>query len=552
MNESAFNQPRGRFSPREIGIESAVVLAIAAATWARWPLVEHAEAHLDSDLAVDGLTLLEWLQGHWRWHFPGTPRIGILPLSLCLPQTLWGGLNAASLVSGGLVAYALVVLSTFVLARRAFGDRAAVWGLVPLAFSSNGAVWLSGRLTGGHLLSVAWHAWAFAMLHACLSRGGARRGALLGIWVGLGLYVDAMFIFSIFGIAAATFLWSLRTGLSRAGLSAVCAFLLGTAAGFAPSWIGARVDPRDDYPDQFAPTFNPELLWGHTGILVYECLPRLICGRLLPGLHTEPSPRAVGNFVSPFDSRPESIAAPTFCGTSLALFLVGLTFVTIDPDGKRLPKSEKASREAVRAGIVVASAGTVVAFVVNLHIYNSDNYRYLVYLLVPWSLGFGLTMEWLTRRGLFPAALVLAAALAALSTIEETRWLEGLGWSRKTTGGERVSRATVESRIRTWLDEHPSVDYIVSDYWLVYRSAFLTRGKIKGRPYGGPNRFPEWGDGGDRPGRRVLILIPLPRGRPPFEGSTARKAALEAGGKLLDRIGGAAVYSWPAKPKPKR
>ena len=46
----------------------------SASRWSSTPTI-----HLDSDLAVDGLTLLEATRGHWRWHYPGTPYMGIAP-----------------------------------------------------------------------------------------------------------------------------------------------------------------------------------------------------------------------------------------------------------------------------------------------------------------------------------------------------------------------------------------------------------------------------------------------------------------------------------------
>ena len=176
------------------------------------------------------------------------------------------------------------------LGRMAFGDRVALWGLVPLAFSSNGVVWLSSRLTGGHLLAVAWHATAFAPFHSCLSRGGWKRGALLGFWSGLGLYVDAMFMFTWIGLISAAAWSAFRNGLNKRGLTASAAFVAASALGFAPAWIAARRHLRDDYPAQFSPTTNPELWWGHAKILALECVPRLISGRLLPDLSTEPDP----------------------------------------------------------------------------------------------------------------------------------------------------------------------------------------------------------------------------------------------------------------------
>ena len=129
----------------------------------RVPLIVNAEDHLDSDLAVDGLTLLDAVHGHWRWHYPGTPYMGITPMLFSYPQALVWGANAITLVSGGTVIWVLVVTSTFWLAWRTFGPEVAGWAIVPLVFSSLGTIWLSGRITGGHLLTwsgTTWHSWA--------------------------------------------------------------------------------------------------------------------------------------------------------------------------------------------------------------------------------------------------------------------------------------------------------------------------------------------------------------------------------------------------------
>ena len=98
----------------------------------RVPLVLNADDHLDSDLAVDGLTLLDAVQGHWRWHYPGTPYMGILPMLTSYPQALVWGANPITLVSGGTIIWLLVVVATFWLACQGvrarggrLGDRAA-------------------------------------------------------------------------------------------------------------------------------------------------------------------------------------------------------------------------------------------------------------------------------------------------------------------------------------------------------------------------------------------------------------------------------------------
>ena len=102
-----------------------VVLGLGLAWTAliRVPLVLNAEDHLDSDLAVDGLTLLDAVHGHWRWHYPGTPYMGILPMLSSYPQALVWGANPITLVSGGTVIWLLVVASTFWLAARRTGLR---------------------------------------------------------------------------------------------------------------------------------------------------------------------------------------------------------------------------------------------------------------------------------------------------------------------------------------------------------------------------------------------------------------------------------------------
>ena len=166
----------------------------------RVPLILNAEDHLDSDLAVDGLTLLDAVHGHWRWHYPGTPYMGILPMLSSYPQALVWGANPITLVSGGTVIWVWSSSPPSGWRGRAFGPEVAGWAIVPLVFSSLGTIWLSGRITGGHLLTLVWHTVAFVGLHACLARGGWRRAAALGLWCGLGLYLDAMFLFTLVGV----------------------------------------------------------------------------------------------------------------------------------------------------------------------------------------------------------------------------------------------------------------------------------------------------------------------------------------------------------------
>ena len=79
----------------------------------------------------------------------------------------------------------------------------------------------------------------------------------------------------------------------------------------------------------------------------------------------------------------------------MAAFLVGAL------SGWRAIRLDARSRRAtaVSRGTLRSALLIVAAFLVNRNIYNSDNYRYLIFLLTPWALGFGLVMSDLTRRG---------------------------------------------------------------------------------------------------------------------------------------------------------
>ena len=246
----------------------------------RVPLVLNAEDHLDSDLAVDGLTLLDAVHGHWRWHYPGTPYMGILPMLSSYPQALVWGANPITLVSGGRSSGYWSWPRRSGWRGRAFGLEVAGWAIVPLVFSSLGTIWLSGRITGGHLLTLVWHTVAFVGLYACLTRAAGRGAAALGLWCGLGLYLDAMFLFTLAGLVPAAMLAWLSTGRSesrhRPGRR-----VPGRACWpvSLPREIGRRVDPYDAYPSQFAgDAANAAAIWEHARLLVLHCLPRLIAG----------------------------------------------------------------------------------------------------------------------------------------------------------------------------------------------------------------------------------------------------------------------------------
>ena len=72
----------------------------------------------------------------------------------------------------------------------------------------------------------------------------------------------------------------------------------------------------------------------------------------------------------------------------------------------------------------------VAAFLVNRNIFNSDNYRYLIYLLTPWSLGFGLLMSGLIEtRAVRPrGSVILVVMLICGMTAIDVRLVSRQAW----------------------------------------------------------------------------------------------------------------------------
>ncbi len=534
-------EPRiGRgFDPPVALLWIAPVAALAWVAIVRIPLIEAAPAHLDSDLAVDGLTLLDATRGRWRWHYPGTPFVGSPAILLSYVQAMIRGVEPTTLASGGVVAYGAVVVASFLMNLRAFGPQVALWGLVPLAFASTGTIWLAGRITGGHLLATAWHALAFAMLVDCLRSGDRKRWATLGLWSGLGLWVDSMFGATCFGLLVGSIAgaggWFRTPGAySRRAMAGFLALAMGLAVGVSPRFAGLAVDPHDAYAEQFEPVTRPEVLAEHARILALDCLPRLVAGHRLPGLQAEPDPTAL-----PGTTQGAEAEGPTRLALAVAVVSLGLFGASaLALVGARPPGGDRASG-AVRWGLIASSGLVLAGFVANRNIANSDNYRYLVFLILPWSAGFGLLIRAWATGGADRKALAwgMALAFAGLMTADSAHWYTRLGW---IGAGYRPTPQVSKDPLLAWLNAHPEVDAIRADYWDAYRLSFLTGGRVLAVPFPEyPDRFPEVARNLPAGRPRVLIVRAGP------VGPRYRAEALAAGGREVFRKSGLSVVDWP-------
>ena len=156
---------------------------------------------------------------------------------------------------------------------------------------------------------MAWSAWAWLLLHEFCLRRSVPAALVLGLWCGLGMYLDSMFTITLAALAGGGLaaLVLARRESRRAGgaapasqrtraaaLAGRAVLVLAFLVGLAPRIIGQQLDPHDPYHEQFSWSLESQVLAGHGRILVLDCLPRLVAGHRLPGLEADPDPALLG------------------------------------------------------------------------------------------------------------------------------------------------------------------------------------------------------------------------------------------------------------------
>ena len=266
---------------------------------------------------------------------------------------------------------------------------------------------------------------------------------LLGLCCGLGLYLDSMFVLTLAAIALAGLAAEISASLKdrkglldenpagkrrfqfTRGLALILAFL----AGASPRMISQRVEPYDAYHEQFSWSCNLPLLAEHGRILGLECLPRLIAGHRLPGLEADPDPALLGTGgpIQKTTMSREGLRAWTLLLVILALALLASALLAL---GATAMNGQTSAARIVAAGMLALVVEVAGGFLVNRNIFNADNYRYLVLLLIPWAIGCGLVLQQAIRTG-GPAqvnALAVLVVLAVLFTCDVVAWYRRLGW----------------------------------------------------------------------------------------------------------------------------
>jgi hypothetical protein len=227
------------------------------------------------------------------------------------------------------------------------------------------------------------------------------------------------------------------------------------------------------------------------------------------------------------------VLAAATVGLVMAVFFGGLAAILRACFDSKTPLKAELSR------CIVGSSFFVMAFfLISKNIYNSDNYRYLVYFLVLFSAGYGLLMAGLWRKqvGGKASAILISGLMAALFTWDTAAWYRGFGWLDSSS---RPVHRTLDDPALEWVRNHPDIDAIFGGYWDVYRYQFLLGGKPIGVPFPiYPDRFESAQDFPDRQPRTLVA-------RNGEFNNFYRDSAVREGGQVLFKTRERQIIDWP-------
>lgn len=220
-----------------LGIATALGLAV------RLMLIVRSGWRIDYDEAMIGLMGLRVLRGQWMAFVPAQPTLGAIEAYLLAP--VLGLLQGAPMVAFRLVSLALAalyILSTALVARTAFGDRAGALAALlasvapPYMIIGSLKTWgatIETIILGNFLLVVAVRARSFVPLYPhWFDRSQALSLILMGFIAGV-MFWNAWLGFYYFIPAALLMLWKGRPALARGWWLALIGFLWGSL----PFWI---------------------------------------------------------------------------------------------------------------------------------------------------------------------------------------------------------------------------------------------------------------------------------------------------------------------------
>jgi hypothetical protein len=465
---------------------------MGVAVAARYPCLANATRLFNSDEAANALVIEHLLAGKELRLYPWEATYyGIAEGLIAVPFVWILGAHPLAFKLAAVAGHLLLILASFFLARRLYGESAGIAAAALLALFSPKLVLWSTLATGGLVLIAAWG--SLTLLHLDrLRRDPSRWGIVgLGLMAGFGLYIYELYVayLAVLAIAAVAGSFAARALLgaspeTRAAalrsaprdLGAAALFLAGLAIGWFPKVLTIVAGRQGTKAPLYA-VASPSQLAANVELLFTQCVPSLLGanpGRV-PALE-----ESVGLTVAP--TRLFGVLALA-AWTLVWLWGVARTRPELVAMVRRPPRAPRTEGLLV---LLVPVTALLFLTSTNPRGVHSDHY------LLPWLttlpvLGGGLMVRLAQRAR--PAAVALALVLVAIPGFQLSTWFRG--------------RGLVDDRLRLIRHQEGLVqvlDYLrergirggYSWYWVAYKATFLSDERIVIAPLWDWDRYPAY------------------------------------------------------------
>lgn len=487
---------------------AAIVALVMFALFLRVPLLYNADAFFNSDEALNALAVKHIVDGkEFTTHVWGSSYVGILIGVTAVPFVKVLGLSALALKLAQLVFFCLLLVVTYLLAKRLGGRPTAIIATIVLACSSPMIVFWSVLAGGGATLPVFFGTLAFFMLQKYVdaARDGRLVLFLLAVVSGVGLYAHAQFsvyliVLGIYYLLGSPWWSAIRSGKPEA--PPLPEVLRNRHPGAIGRVFGGYSKAADIFvfAAGFVIGFSPKLYhlaWGTIGskrpiyalagtakvqanidLLLRECLPVLV------GLNPWNRP-AVKHWVG-------NLEAPVFSYWSLvvlAMILLACSSLVWRYRHELLRIAcLKPMKMSIPALMVVLIVVVIAAFVFTPNPQDVLANRYLVplYTALPFFIG-----SWIARWNRFHRFLPLLGTFVLVGFYlgQNVTWNVRQGFLSSEGRLQRV--ATPLNDLVAYLDKQ-GIRGGYASYWINYHATFLSGEKIIIAPYEDLELYPPY------------------------------------------------------------
>ena len=449
------------FSKRIAWITLTVVMAMLL----RIPLWIHGTDSLDSDAACNGL-MLKWMsEGQGGWHLPGIHYMGVTEIILALPAAWCFGVNTYTLISGPVIAFGLYVGATYGLVNLLYGHQTAIRALLATVFISPDILFWSNFPIGGHVLITFWHMITIILLIGYFKTNRKSQLFVFGVWLGLGFYTYHMYLFTIAMIVPVMLLQAVMLRSQSVFLLRTFLCATGFLLGWSPHWCGIWLQEPDVYGTQIQFTIPANMnklslltmqAEHNLDVFITECLPKFLTGYRVDAWWQN------------------AYLSMLTLGVVLIWIMVVLVFYGMIIRSWCCKPAEGNQIFALRSGrflMALTPLVTLMGFLIHPAVNNEFNSRYLIYIMSWWPLAFAVVVTQLASCRRWMGTALMTALVVVYSGLL-FQWNKNHDWPIQKESQKLVM----------YLKQQEEFQYLLGDYWDVYRFSFLTNEHIRGVP----------------------------------------------------------------------